>query len=214
VRKAAGDNLTILVDCNQNNYSAGYHFWSRQTALKMARALQELGVFMIEEPLPRRDIEGLAEIAAEMDMFVAGGEHSTTVYDFREHLLQGAYDILQPDVMLNGNMGINGLRETAILADYFGRLVIPHVCSSSGPFPLCLSATLQAMATVDNCPMVEYPYDPPILTPATTQMLVREPIVVGQDGTIQIPDKPGLGIELDCERLDRETIVTQQWPQN
>jgi L-alanine-DL-glutamate epimerase-like enolase superfamily enzyme len=179
----------------------------------MARALQELDVFMMEEPLPRRDVEGLAEIATEMDMFVAGGEHSTTVYDFREHLLRGAYDILQPDVTMNGSLGINGLRETAILADYFGRQVIPHVTSSSGLFPLCLSATLQAMATVENCPLVEYAYDPPILTPSTMQTLVREPILVQEDGTVKIPNKPGLGIELDQERLAREATVTQVWPQ-
>jgi len=213
VRKAAGDDLIILVDCNQNNDSQGYRFWSRQTALKMARALQALDVFMIEEPLPRRDVEGLSEIAAQMDIFVAGGEHSSTVYDFREHLLQGAYDILQPDVVLGGHMGINGLRETAILADYFGRQVIPHVVSSTAPFPLCLAATLHAMSTVGNCPMVEFPYDPPILTAETTQMMVQEPIAVQQDGTVMIPHKPGLGIELDQERLAWETTVTQVWPQ-
>jgi L-alanine-DL-glutamate epimerase-like enolase superfamily enzyme len=213
VRKAAGDDLTLLVDCNQNNYSEGYQFWSRQTAIKMARALQELDVYLMEEPLPRRDVAGLSEIATEMDMYIAGGEHSTTVSDFREHLLQGAYDILQPDVMLGGNLGINGLRETAVLADHFGRQVIPHVTSSGGPFPLCLSATLQVMVTVANCPMVEYPYDPPILVPSTTQMLVKEPILVQKDGTVKVPDLAGLGIELDQERLDREAFVSEAWPQ-
>jgi D-galactarolactone cycloisomerase len=212
VRRSAGDGLTILVDCNQNNDSQGYRFWSRQTALKMARALQELDVYMMEEPLPRRDVEGLAAIAAEMDMFVAGGEHSSAVYDFREHLLQGAYDILQPDVVLGGNMGINGLRETAILADYFGRLVIPHVISSTAPFPLCLAATLHVMSTVENCPMVEFPYDPPILTAETTQNMVTHPISVQEDGTVIVPHTPGLGVELDQERLAREAIVTQVWP--
>jgi D-galactarolactone cycloisomerase len=213
VRKAAGDKLILLVDCNQNNHSEGYGFWSRQTALKMARALQEIDVYMIEEPLPRQDTEGLAKIASEMDMFVAGGEHSSTVYDFREHLLRGAYDILQPDVVLGGHMGINGLRETSILADYFGRLVIPHVLSAMAPLPLCLSATLHAMATVQNCPMVEFPYDPPVLTAETTQIVAQEPLVVETDGTVLVPQEPGLGIKMDQERLARDAAVTQIWPQ-
>ena len=78
------------------------------------------------------------------------------------------------------------------MADYFGRLVIPHVMSGSH-FPLCMAATLQAMATVPNCPMVEYPYDPPILTPATTQALIREPILVGADGCVPDPRQAGTG---------------------
>jgi L-alanine-DL-glutamate epimerase-like enolase superfamily enzyme len=65
------------------------------------------------------------------------------------------------------------------------------------------------MVTVENCPMVEYPYDPPILTAETTQVLVKEPIMVEQDGCVRIPDGPGLGIEIDEERLEDNLVVTQ-----
>ncbi|MCS6862801.1 MAG: hypothetical protein NZT92_21055, partial [Abditibacteriales bacterium] len=154
-----------------------------------------LNVYFLEEPLPRTDLEGLADIAASVDMFIAGGEHTPTAYDFKEHVLRGAYDILQPDVILGGNFGITGLRKTAIFADHFGRLVIPHVCSG-GNGGLFLAATLQAMATVENCPMVEYPYDPPLLTAATQQTNLREPILIDKDGCVKVPDKPGIGVEL------------------
>ena len=210
VRKAAGDDLLILVDCNQNNYSEGYDFWSRRTAGQMAKELDELGVYVIEEPLPRRDVEGLSEIAANVNALVAGGEHSPTVFDFKEHVLRGAYDVLQPDVVLGGNFGITGLRHVANMADHFGRLVIPHVVSSA-QLPLCMAATLQAMATVANCPMVEFAYDPPILLPTITQAFAQEPILVEADGCVKIPDKPGLGIELDPGRMSQDTIVTQVW---
>ena len=208
VREAVGDELMILVDANQNNPSQEYHFWSRRTALQMAKELDALGVYYLEEPLPRTDIEGLAEIAATVDMFIAGGEHTPTVYDWREHVLQGAYDILQPDVVMGGNMGITGIRKVAAFADYFGRLVVPHVLSSMACFPLCLAPTLHAMATVENCPLVEYPYDPPILMPETTQTVVKEPLLVEADGCIQVPDKPGLGIEIDEERLVGKVVIT------
>lgn len=196
VREAAGDDLKILVDANQNNASEGYAFWSRRTAMAVAQALDALDVYYLEEPLPRQDVEGLADMAAVVDMFIAGGEHTPTVYGFREHLLRGAYDIVQPDVILGGNYGIIGVRRAATFADYLGRLIVPHVMSGAH-FAFGIAATLQAMATVENCPLVEYGYDPPILTPETSQPMFVEPLLVQEDGCVPLPDKPGLGVEVD-----------------
>ena len=200
VRRALGDDLLILVDANQNNASEGYNYWSRRTALRACQALDELGVYYIEEPLPRQDVEGLAEIAAAVDAFIAGGEHTPTWWDFRPHLEQGAYDILQPDALLGGNHGILGLRRVAALADGYGRLIVPHVLSLAGS-GMGLAATLQAMATVANCPLVEYPYDPPAHTPGEMQAILKEPLLPASDGTVALPERPGIGVEPDEERL-------------
>jgi L-alanine-DL-glutamate epimerase-like enolase superfamily enzyme len=189
------------VDANQNNYSEGYDFWSRQTAMAVARELEYLGVYYLEEPLRRTDIEGLADMATGLEMYIAGGEHTPTLYDWREHLMAGAYDIVQPDVILGGNYGIIGVRKVALLADYFGRLIVPHVSSGSG-FPLGMAATLHAMATVENCPLVEYGFDPPILTPETCQAPMVNKILVQGDGCVELPQGPGLGIELDETSLE------------
>jgi D-galactarolactone cycloisomerase len=208
-REAAGDALLLLVDANQNNASEGYRYWDRRTALMMARELDALGIYFLEEPLARTDIEGLAEIAASVDMFIAGGEHTPTVYDWREHLAHGAYDILQPDLVMGGNLGITGARKVAEFADLSGRLVIPHVLLSGANFPLCLAPTLHAMAAVDNCPMVEFPYDPPILTEATTQSFIRSPFRIEEDGTIKLPAGAGLGVEIDEEALGEPVVVSR-----
>jgi L-alanine-DL-glutamate epimerase-like enolase superfamily enzyme len=201
VREAVGESYTIFVDANQNNHSGEYEFWSRRTARRMARELDDLGVAFLEEPRPRRDVEGLARIAEQSDLSVAGGEHSATPHDFKPHLQQGAYDILQPDVLLGGNMGIGGLRRTATVADFFERTVIPHVCGNAET-ALGLAATLQVAGAEAAMPMVEYPYDPPVLTPSTTQPLAADPILVGDDGGVPVPDGPGLGIDLDGEWID------------
>ena len=156
VREAVGDEMMLLVDANQNHNVEGYTLWSRGTALLMAEELEGLDVYFLEEPLPRADIEGLAAVAASVDMLIAGGEHSPTVYDFREHILKGAYDVVQPDVILNGNTGITGIREVALAAEYLGKLVVPHVTSSAS-FPLAFAATMHAMATVDNAPWSNIP---------------------------------------------------------
>jgi D-galactarolactone cycloisomerase len=207
-RDAAGDTLLLLVDANQNNASEGYRYWDRRTALTMARELEALGVYFLEEPLPRTDIEGLAEIAGSVVMFIAGGEHTPTVYDWREHVARGAYDILQPDLVMGGNLGITGARKVAEFADLAGRLVVPHVLLSGANFPLCLAATLHAMAVVDNCPMVEFPYDPPILTETTTQSFIRSPFRIEEDGTIKLPEGAGLGVEIDEEALGEPVVVS------
>ncbi|HGJ67512.1 TPA: mandelate racemase/muconate lactonizing enzyme family protein, partial [bacterium] len=121
-----GDKMMILVDANQNNPSNEYQFWSRQTALRVAKKLDELGVYYLEEPLRLNDIDGLAEIANSVDMFIAGGEHAPTIYDYKEHILKRAYDIIQPDAVMGGNTGITGLKRIANIADYFGVQVVPH----------------------------------------------------------------------------------------
>jgi len=168
----------------------------------VAQELDSLGLYFLEEPLPRTDIEGLAEIAATVDMYIAGGEHVPTTYGWRPYLQASAYDILQPDLVMGGNLGITGARK--------GRLIIPHVLMSGAAFPLCLAPSLHTMAAVDNCPMVEYPYDPPVLTQSTTQSFFTEPLHIDADGCIPLPDKPGLGLELDEDRLRAATVVVTE----
>ena len=176
VREAVGKDVQLLVDANQSNESPGYAYWSRSTALEMVRHLEELDVYFLEDPLPNGEVEGLAEICDSVEMYIAGGEHLQAAHEFKAHWVAGIYDIVQPDVAFRRNIGICGMRDVASLADHFDRLVCPHV-SGNGTTPLAMAATLQAMATAPNCPMMEYVYDPPILTPKTNQFIAREPLL-------------------------------------
>ena len=205
VRDAVGNQVKILVDANPNNASTSigdeYEFWSRRTAMQMATELDQLEVFFLEEPLPRKDIEGLSRISSMVEMLVAGGEHTPTVGDFSPHLSAGAYDIVQPDITLTGNLGIIGLKEIASMADHYERLIIPHV-TGGGAFFIMFAATLQVMATVDNCSMIEFPFDPPILTLETLQSVLGEPFWIDEDGAITVPCQLGLGIEINEDNLE------------
>jgi len=201
VRVAAGDSLMILADANQHNASPGYRYWDRQTAQRMARALDEMGLWALEEPLPRTDLEGLAAIAASVDMYIAGGEFSPTLPDLYNDLVSGAYDIIQPDVRMGGNYGIMGVRRAAELADAMGRLIVPHTASGRS-FPLGVPASLHVVAAVPNCPIIEFPYDPPFLTAATSQPVLEEAIWIDADGCVPVPQGPGLGVELVEDMLD------------
>ncbi len=199
VRKAIGNDMHILVDANQNNLAPSYPFWDRATAIKVARQLQDLDVYWLEEPLPRSDLSGLAEMCRSLDMNIVGGEHCPTFYEFRDALFAGAYDMVQPDVVL-GNIGISGIRRIATLAEAVGRQVVPHVCGG-GNNGFYLAATLQALGTVSNCPFIEYTLDPPALTHETLQVPLKDKILMDDEGYVRIPDKPGLGIELDTEAI-------------
>ena len=134
-----------------------------------------LNVYLLEEALPRNDIEGLDIIANSVEMMMVGGEHTPMVLDFKPHLVSGAHDVQQPDITLMGNFGITGLKEVSRVANFYRHQIIPHV-TGGGNFFIMLAATLQAMVTADNCLMVEFPYSPPILIPGTLQSILTEPI--------------------------------------
>ena len=203
VRDAVGDELTIVVDANQNHQSIHYDYWSLQTAKKVARRLERLEVYWLEEPLPRADLKGLAELCASVDIYIAGGEHATNIYELRNSLLAGAYDIVQPDVTI-GNIGITGIRKLAVIADSLGKGIVPHV-SGTGNHAFFLAATLQALCSVRNDTFIEYTLEPPSLVPEYLQAIVKEPILIDKQGNVQVPQKPGLGIELNGEVIAKYT---------
>lgn len=199
VKDAVKNDMYILVDANQNNISINYKYWDIRTAKRVARELQDMGVYYLEEPLPRSDLKGLAELASDLDMYIAGGEHCSNVYEFRDALFAGAYDIVQPDVIL-GNIGISGIIKVSIIADALGKLIVPHVCGG-GNNGLYLSATLQALGAISNCPFIEYTLDPPSLVPEVLHLILKEPILIDEDGYVRIPDKPGIGVELNEDAI-------------
>jgi L-alanine-DL-glutamate epimerase-like enolase superfamily enzyme len=89
--------------------------------------LDLLNVYLLEEALPRNDIEGLDIIANSVEMMMVGGEHTPTVLDFKPHLVSGAHDVQQPDITLMGNFGITGLKEVSRVANFYRHQIIPHV---------------------------------------------------------------------------------------
>ncbi len=195
VKEVVNDDMYILVDANQNNISINYTYWDMRTAKKVAKELQDMGVYYLEEPLPRSNLKGLAELASELDMYIAGGEHCANVYEFRDALFAGSYDIVQPDVIL-GNIGISGIIKVSIIADAVGKLIVPHVCGG-GNNGLYLAATLQALGAISNCPFIEYTLDPPALVPEILHLILKEPILIDENGYVKIPDKPGIGVEIN-----------------
>jgi len=183
LRKALGDSFKLMIDAHWN--------YTVAQAVKLARRLEEMDVEFLECPLNPEDLNGYAELAATVDIPVALGEADRTHWQYKEILDKGSCDILQPDV---GRCGITELMRIAELSELYGRPVAPHLSVGQGA---CIAATLHCDAALYNFYGMQE-YQPSIL-PVANEFLV-EPIVC-EEGKLIVPEKSGLGIEFDEEKV-------------
>lgn len=159
-------------------------------ALTTIRAIDQFRPFFIEAPLPPDNLDGYARLASAVDTRIAVGDWGFTGrHEFREVLERGNVDVVQPSAVRAG--GINEIVRIAEMAYSRGRLCIPHSwCHMVG-----VAAELHMAAVVPNMPYIEFPVaipDSPIISE-----LLEPKIAVRKDGTIEVPNRPGLGFELN-----------------
>jgi len=204
VRAAVGPAVELMVDANHGWRMAGDRTpaWDAATALQCARALEPLGVYWLEEPLPTADLDGYARLRAGTALRIAAGEMVRGAHEARDLVLRGGVDVLQPDVVLAGGLG--GCRRLAALADLCGRSFSPHTWSNG----LGLLANLHLALAVSTCPYLEVPCDPPGWTPERRDWLLGGPVVeIALDGTVAPPPGPGLGVVPDLDALEAHRIA-------
>ncbi len=198
VRQAVGDDMVLMVDANQGWPIHGfgpYPRWSLKRAMDEARAFEEFGVRWLEEPLYKHDYQGYAQLRASTSIPIASGEFNTDLHEFRDLISGGCLDVVQPDVTLSPGI-LNG-KKVAGMAEAYNLEFSPHTWTNG----LGFVANLQLMASAPNCPYCEYPYEPPGWVPHARDFMLAEPLLVDKEGYIAVPQKPGLGIELDMERI-------------
>ena len=200
VRKAVGDTMEIMVDANQGwpiHGFAPYPRWSLKRAMEFARACEEFQVRWLEEPLYKQDYAGYAALRQATTTPIAGGEFNVDLYEFRDLIAQGCLDIVQPDVTIATGI-LNG-KKVAGMAEAANLEFSPHTWTNG----LGFAANLQLMAASPNCPYCEFPFEPPGWVPEARDFMLAEPFRIGKDGCIAVPQKPGLGIELDWDRIKK-----------
>jgi D-galactarolactone cycloisomerase len=192
VREAIGDTMEIVVDANQGWRMPGdvRRPWDFKQALAVARELEHYGVYWLEEPLDHADFVGLAELRRATGLRIAAGELNRSPADFRELVVRGCLDVLQPDVVICGGISL-GLK-VAHLCEQYGLLYSPHTWGNG----IGLLANLHVAAAAGQCPFVEYPLDPPGWTIEQRDFMLAEPIRVSSHGTLELLETPGLGVEL------------------
>ncbi len=200
VRKAVGDSMDIMVDANYAWVIApdrAPQRWDLRTAISMARAMEELGVYWLEEPLYCYDYDGLAELRRQVNLRIAGGELNQGFHEFKIFLEKDCFDVYQPDVTFAG--GFFQCRQIAAMVQAHGKMVTPHTWTNG----IGLAANLHFAASLGHCPYLEFPYDPPSWTPEARDFMLAEPLRIDADGYVKAPEGPGLGIELDEEKLKK-----------
>jgi L-alanine-DL-glutamate epimerase-like enolase superfamily enzyme len=129
VRRIIGPGRLLMVDANQ--------LWDLPTARRAARALAAFDIFWLEEPLPAEDFQAYSRLRDAIDIPVAAGESLYTEAQFRDLMLAGAVDFVQPNVCRVG--GITPFLRIARLARTFDLPVMPHLLPDiSGQLAMCL----------------------------------------------------------------------------
>ena len=185
VREAVGPDVDILLDMHRR--LAPMH------AVRIARDIEPYRPFWYEEPVLAENVDALAEAKRQIGIPVVTGEALYTKFEFREVFEKQAADIINPDVCNVG--GILELKEIAAMAETYFVAVSPHNYNST---TVGLAATIQVSAAIPNFLITEYFLN---LEEFGSEVAV-EPFEV-EDGYIELPKGPGLGIELDEDALAR-----------
>jgi len=185
VRAAVGDQVDILLDIGFN--------WEPSRAIDYARRLEEYRPFWIEEPFWPDNKEAYARLADTIDIPVAGGEEETTRWAFQELLDDGHVDVVQPDVSRAG--GFTEVQRIAEMADLHGRPCVPHAWSTG----ILKAASLHMNAAIPNALMMEFC----VWAGPLGDELTEQRFWIDENGEVEIPRTPGLGVTL------REDVVAR-----
>jgi len=183
VREAVGDEVDLLIEAHGR--------FNVYTAIAMGRQLEKFNIFFYEEPVPPENYDALAEVKNGTNVPIATGERCYTTYGYRDLLSKQAAHIIQPDVMHAG-----GILETKKIAAMAAAHYIPGAPHNPNG-PIAMAATMQLAACIPNFLILEYLVDDVPWRDTVVNNTVRI-----EDGYVELPTQPGLGIDLieaECE---------------
>lgn len=176
VREAIGSDVLLMVDA--------LYALSVPQATRMARALERYDVHFFEAPVNRLDVAGLARVARESPIPVAGNEFAHGLEEFKGLLLSDAVSVVHLDAILCG--GISEAHRICALSAAFHRPVSFHAASSV----VCFAANLQVAAAVGNAHSIEYHMIHRLLFDRLPEATFRL-----EGGFVVVPEAPGLGFD-------------------
>ena len=187
VRQTIGPDIKLCVDANGA--------WDVATAVKMGQRMEPFDVYWYEEPVWPDDLLGSKEVAQKVSIPVAGYETcSYGLVDFQRYISHRAVHFVQPDFAWSG--GLTECLKIAHIAQAANLPVAPHIHGSA----VALAAGLHLLGAIRNGSMAETVFPAhPLMTE-----LVKEPLTIEKDtGDIILSEKPGLGIELNLDVVER-----------
>lgn len=190
VREAIGPDMMLAADCNCA-YDAPL---TRQLLLEVSDAK----LHFLEEPIKSDDMEGYRMLRNKTGVHLACGENLFTKYDFRYWIVNGAVDILQPDICSAG--GITECKKIAAIAQAYAVRIVPHVWGTG----IGMAAALQFIASLPSNHLSPY-VNEPLLEYDCSSHPFRNAVINNaielHDGVVQVPMKPGLGVDINRDVL-------------
>ena len=178
VRDAVGENVDLLIE--------GHGRFNVPTGIKIAKELAQFKPMFFEEPTPPDNLEALKAVRDKSPVAIAAGERLYTMKSYKDLFEMRAADFVQPDVSHAG--GIMELKKIAAVAEAYYIPFAPH--NPSGP--VANAATLQLAACCSNFSILEIMY-----SDVEWRRDITDERLEYADGCITIPDRPGLGIEIN-----------------
>lgn len=186
VRKLLGDGFVIGFDAN-NGYSVG-------GAMKVGRALEDLGYTWFEEPVQHYNVRSMGEVAQRLDITVSAGEQTYTLQALRD-LIDAGVRMVQPDIIKMG--GITGMMKCAAIAHAAGVELVPHQTQP----------TIGHLANIHVLSTIMHLAKPVELADNWER---GSPLFVNpsepKDGRFELPSAPGLGAEFNAAEMERRTL--------
>ena len=183
-RAGTGDSADLMID-------AGLA-WDGRTAIRRAQAFSEFNIFWLEEPLRPDDYLGYRKLSEAADVYIAAGEHESNRLSYLELMDRGRIDIVQVDLT---RCGMTEAMKIASLAHDRGLKVANHGFSTY----INVAAALHWLNAIPNTLIAEF-----VVQESTNlrEMITRQKLRA-KDGFLEIPQEPGLGIDLDEEQIAR-----------
>ena len=185
VRKALGDNISLLVDANS--------CYTPPRAIQVGKILEDNNICHLEEPCPYWELEWTAEVAAALKVPVAGGEQDNDLAQWRRMIKINAVDIVQPDILYVG--GLTRALRVAQMANDAGKLCVPH----SANLAMITVFTLHMLSVIPNAgPHIEFAIEPWDWFDG-----IYYPELKVKDGLVATPEGPGWGVTINPKWLEK-----------
>ena len=201
VRAGIGDNFRFMVDAN--------HGYTTHDALYVGRAMEEFSPYWFEEPVAPEDLDGYRELRAALKVNISGGEAEFNRWGWRKLLESRGLDIAQPEVCALGGIS-EYLRVLALCHSHFTP-VVNHVWGSA----IAVAVNLHLLAAMPPLPGGLFPWEPMLEFDTTHNRFIDDLLTVSLDikkqvkinnGTVSLPNGPGLGVTPKRDFLDKFRI--------
>jgi len=190
-REEIGDNAELMVDAGWKQNRSAYD------AVELLRQLEPYNIYWLEDFLHPECYDGYAKVKeAGVKTRIAAGEQEATGWGFRQLIRRGKIDVAQPDISRCG--GFTQIRKIIWEAETAGIDVCPHAWLTD----LLTAASLHVNAALPRSLFLEYN----VSSSPMLRDIIKNPIQMGKDGMMDVPQAPGLGIEIDEAAVRRYRI--------